>query len=137
MRLRALRWPFYYYASTLGFMALDALTGANLRAVAFEAYPGIKSGYYVLLLGCAGLIRLQPKLAAPITLVESSVTVTVLCMAVLAPYYGLALGQGSDAGIDMRSLVFNFLLAGSVAVISFHQAIAALPGARRRSLNRF
>lgn len=134
MRRRVLHWAVPYYASTIVFVALDVLWGANLRAVAFASYPGLRALYYAVLLGCGALARARPGWSAPITLIESSFSLTTMALAVLAPYYVFALELRQAPGVDAVSLVFNFLLCGSVAVVAFYQALWSLSGSvpRRR-----
>lgn len=132
MRRRVLHWAVPYYASTVLFVALDLLWGANLRAVAFESYPGLRALYYAVLLGCGALARARPGWSAPITLIESSFSLTTMALAVLAPYYVYALELRQAPGVDPVALVFNFLLCGSVALLAFHKAVSSISGAAPR-----
>ena len=131
MRRAALPWAVPYYAATLVFVALDVALGANLRAVAFAAYPGARALYYALLLACGALARARPGWSAPITLVESSASLLVLALGVLAPYYAFALELREPPAVAPGALVFNFLWCGGAAVLAFQRAQGALPGARR------
>lgn len=132
MRRRVLHWAVPYYASTVVFVALDVLWGANLRAVAFESYPGLRALYYAVLLACGALVRARPGWSAPITLIESSLSLTTMALAVLAPYYVFALELRQAPGVDPVSLVFNFLLCGSVAVLAFQKALSSISGSAPR-----
>jgi hypothetical protein len=134
MRRRVIHWAVPYYASTLVFVALDVIWGANLRAVAFGSYPGLRALYYAVLLGCGALSRAQPAWAAPITLIESSFSLTTMALAVLAPYYVFALELREAPGVDPLALVFNFLICGSAAVLVFQGALSSVsrPATRGR-----
>ena len=105
MHRRVLHWAVPYYASTVVFVALDLLWGANLRAVAFESYPGLRALYYAVLLACGALAR---------------------------AYYVFALELRQPPGVDPTALVFNFLLCGSVAVLAFQKAIFSISGSAPR-----
>jgi hypothetical protein len=131
-----LRWAVPYYAATVVFVALDVFAGANLRAVAFAAYPGLRALYYAVLLGCGALSRARPAWAAPITLLESSFSIATMALAVLAPYYVYAVEGRAAPGVDPEALVFNFLLCGSAAALAFHQAARALPAPLARPRGR-
>jgi hypothetical protein len=128
MRRRVFHWAVVYYASTAVFVALDVLLAANLRAVAFESYPGLRGLYYAVLLACGVLAHARPRWSAPITLVESSFSLTTMALAVLAPHYVYALELRAAPGPDPAALTFNFLLCGSAAVLAFHGAMSSISG---------
>ena len=132
----ALAWAVPYYAATLVFVGLDVALGANLRAVAFEAHPELRGLYYALLLACGLLAHARPRWSAPVTLLESSASLVVLAVGVLAPYYVFAVELREPPAADPRALVFNFLLCGTAAVLAFERALgvlAANPPGRRGS----
>ena len=109
MHRRVLHWAVPYYASTVVFVALDLLWGANLRAVAFESYPGLRALYYAVLLACGALAR-----------------------ALDSPGADRSPELRQPPGVDPTALVFNFLLCGSVAVLAFQKAIFSISGSAPR-----
>jgi hypothetical protein len=125
--LRSSAWTRVYYAATLAFALADGLAGANVRAVGFAAWPELRAFYYVLCGACGWVAWRWPAWAAPVTLLESSVNVTVLCASVLAPGWGLA-PEGAPAGLPQ--LLINFAIAGSAGTLAFYQSLWSLSGAR-------
>lgn len=131
MRFRSLRWPQYYYAATIGFALIDWVAGANLRAVGFAAHPQLRVVYYLICLFCGLASRLRPAWSAPVTLVESTINLTTLMIALLSPYYVFALRGHPEALLVSPGLVVNFVIAGSAGVVAFYQSLWALPGGPR------
>jgi hypothetical protein len=125
--LRSLPWAPVYYAATLAFALADGLAGANVRAVGFAAWPELRAFYYVLCGLCGWLAWRAPAWAAPVTLLESSVNVAVLCASLLAPGWGLA---PEGAAANLPQLVINFLISGTAGTLAFYQSLWSLPGAR-------
>jgi hypothetical protein len=131
MTLRALAWPRLYYAATLAFALADGLAGANVRAVGFAAWPELRALYYVACGLCGWVTWRAPAWSAQVTLLESSVNVTALCLSVLfAPW--LCFEGAPGAPPSLAQLLLNFLIAGSAGTLAFYQALWSLPGASRR-----
>lgn len=118
-----------YYAATLAFALADGLAGANVRAVGFAAWPELRALYYAVCGLCGFVVWRWPAWAAPVTLLESSVNVTVLCASVLAPGWGLA---PEAAAATLPQLLINFAIAGSAGTLAFYQSLWSLPGTPRR-----
>ncbi len=132
MSFPSLRWPQYYYFASVGFLLIDWLAGANVRAVGFAAYPTLRMAYYVVCLLCGVVIRLWPAWSAPVTLVESTVNITALMISVLAPLYLFDVGTGVGLPINFSQLVINFMISGSAVLIAWYQSLHALPALRFR-----
>lgn len=128
MPLRVPAWAPVYYAATLAFALADGLAGANVRAVGFAAWPELRAFYYVACALCGWVAWRAPAWAAPVTLLESSVNVTVLCASVLAPGWGLA---PEDAAASLPQLAINFLISGTAGTLAFYQSLWSLPGTPR------
>lgn len=126
MSLRSLAWTRLYYAATLGFVLADGLAGANVRAVGFEAWPELRALYYAACGLCGWVTWRAPAWSAPVTLLESSVNVTVLCASLLAPAWGIA---PEGAAASLPQLVINFMISGSAGTLAFYQSMWSLPGA--------
>jgi hypothetical protein len=131
MALRSRAWMRFYYAATLVFALADWLAGANVRAVGFAAWPELRTLYYAAC-GLCGLVTWRaPTWSAPVTLLESSVNVTVLCASVLAPSYLFALHGGHESLPSLPQLALNFLISGTAGTLAFYQALARLGTPRR------
>lgn len=129
MPLRSLAWTRIYYAATLGFALVDGLAGANVRAVGFAAWPELRALYYAACGLCGWVTWRAPAWSAPVTLLESSVNVTVLCAAVLfAPYLGWSSGT-PESTPNLTQLLLNFAISGSAGTLAFYQSMWSLPGA--------
>jgi hypothetical protein len=123
MALRSLAWTRLYYAATLAFALADGLAGANVRAVGFAAWPELRALYYGVCGVCWWVVWRFPAWSGPVTLLESSVNLTVLCAAVLfAPW--LAFEGSPAAPPSLAQLAANFLIAGSAGTLAFYQAMA-------------
>lgn len=126
MALRSLAWTRLYYAATLLFALADGVAGANVRAVGFAAWPEARAVYYAACGACWWMVWRFPAWSAPVTLLESSVNVTVLCAAVLfAPWLTV---EGSPAAPPrLDQLVLNFAIAGTAGTLAFYQSMSRLP----------
>lgn len=130
MQLHVLSWPGYYYLATIGFALIDWFAGANVRAVGFEAHPGLKTVYYVVATLCGVLLRAFPAWSAPVTLAESTVNVSALMISVLSPLYTFDVEQGIGPSNGLVPLVMNFLIAGTAGTLAFYQSLSALSAPR-------
>ncbi len=130
MRFRPLPWAQYYYAGTVAFALVDWLAGANVRAVGFAAYPGLRAFYYGVCAFCWWIARFAPAWSGPVTLLESSVNVGTLIVSVLAPYYVFALQGAPEHLASLPELILNFLVSGSAGVVAFYQSLYGWTGLR-------
>ena len=130
MSLRSVVWMRVYYAATLAFALADGLAGANVRAVGFAAWPELRAAYYAACGLCGWVTWRAPAWSAPVTLLESSVNVTVLCASVLlAPW--LAVEGSPAAPPSFEQLLANFAIAGTAGTLAFYQALQRLTGLGR------
>lgn len=129
-QFQPLRWPQYYYASTVAFALLDWLAGANVRAAGLADYPGMRIAYYALCVICALVVRLAPPWSAPVTLAESTVNIVMLILSVLMPLYTFDEETAPALSAAYPQIVANFLIAGTAATVAFYQSLYALPRTR-------
>ena len=121
-----------YYWLTPAFWALDALFGANLRAAAFEGYPGWKAIYYLFCFGCGVALFLRPAWASLVGMTESAINLLALIAGFFVPYFRLveqlAAGETAvDSGAFTIERSLSLLLSGLMAVLAFHTHSARLP----------
>jgi hypothetical protein len=115
-----------YYAATPLFALADFACGANVRAAAFAARPGLRAGYYALCIACLALALARPAWSGAVALAESSLNLLLLTLAVFLPYFAAA-----EAALDGRpfaspfspAFVVNFLLAGAVWTASSYETL--------------
>ena len=122
-----------YYAATVLFLMLDFRFGINVRAAAFEAYPGYRTLYYVALFGCLAAILWRPAWSTAIGVVESLIVLVALIvnMALRTMIFTDAM---LDRGADVVTLaeVLNFAIAGSVAYFAWQHGMTELFGKSRQ-----
>ncbi len=130
-------WLRGYYAATPLFVLADFVFGANVRAVAFDARPGLRLAYYVLCVACLGLSLARPTWSGAVALAESSLNLLLLVLAVFLPYWAVA-----EAVLDGRSVaspfspgfLVNFLMAGSIWTAGCYETtLATAPRGRMRA----
>ena len=130
-------WLRAYYAATPLFALADFVCGANVRAAAFAAQPGLRAGYYAMCLACLGLSFARPAWSGAVALAESSLNLLLLVLAVFLPYYAAA-----EAALDGRPFaspfsalfVVNFFLAGAVwTASSYETLLTSAPRGRTRA----
>jgi hypothetical protein len=136
-RREGLGWLRGYYAATPLFVLADFVFGANVRAVAFDTRPGLRSAYYVLCVACLGLSFARPAWSGAVALAESSLNLLLLVLAVFLPYWAVA-----DAVLDGRSVaspfspgfLVNFLMAGAIWTAGCYETtLATAPRGRMRA----
>lgn len=103
--------------------------GANVRAVGLDHAPVLRAGYYGACLLCAVAIHYQPQRGALITLVESSLNVGILIVAVFAAYYGMIETiEGPEPFVNPINgrFMLNFFIAGGAGTVAFYQSLHTL-----------
>ncbi len=119
-----------YYLGTPLFLVLDLLWKVNIRVAALEGRPGLRLGYYALCGGCAFVTRWRPEWARSVGFLESSVNLLLLALSFFLSYFQLldALSDGAVVVPRLATLgVPNFLLAGTVWLISFRHGLGPRP----------
>jgi hypothetical protein len=120
-----------YYAATALFVSLDYGFGVNVRVAFLDAMPGVRALYYVICFGCLVLMTWRPAWTTIVGTVESLVTLVALIVnmgmrAMLVTDTMLETGTGF---ITMEE-IFNFMIAGGVAYISYFVGVRALSSER-------
>lgn len=119
----------YYYATPV-FMLLDYVGGVSVRAAALDSMPHYKNLYYGFCILCGVGVFALPWLTPVVALLESSVNFLMTVLAVFLPYFRfvtetedvLTAPLPTTAGFDTPHVV-NILLAGGIAVLSFHGSL--------------
>jgi len=125
-----------YYLATPLFWLADLWWGADLRVAALDAWPAAKTLYYLVCCGLAVLGVAAPRAASLTGLLESSVNILLLLTGFLTTY--LAAVESAAAGTltgspFTLSKMGNFLVVGTVLVISFYANPLLARGIGRRS----
>lgn len=130
----------YYYATPV-FVLLDYFGGVNVRVAVLDSMPFYKNLYYGFCVLCGVGVFALPWLAPVVALLESSVNILMMVLAVFLPYLRF-ITETEDvlnaplpavAGIDGPHIA-NLLLAGSMAVIGFHGSLRAMGLEGRRKV---
>ena len=121
---RVLPW---YYAATVIFLIFDYVLGVNVRIAFLDSMPAARLGYYGVCFACLGLILLRPAWTTLIGTFESLVTLIALILGmgirVMVPNDAIF---AENAGIVTVQEVFNFLISGSMAYLSWVKGIREL-----------
>ena len=119
----------FYYAATIVFLMLDYGFGVNVRVAALEAYPGIRAGYYLVILACFGVMLWRPSWATAIGVVESLATLVALIMN-MALRSMIVTDQMLETGVGFITTaeIINFVISGSIAWFFWQRGMTALFG---------
>ncbi len=121
----------YYLMATPLFFLVDLLFHAPVRIAAIES-PGWRYAYYGALVALGVVCRWRPRLAPAAGVLESSVNILLLILAVMLPIFNLgeSFAAGDDPGLAFTGTsgltVWNFLLSGTVLLLSFRRSQGAL-----------
>ena len=118
-----------YYAGTALFLVLDYVLGLNVRLAFLESQPLLKALYYGALFACLLAVIIRPGWTLVVGAVESLLTIIGLIfgMALRSMVVTDAMIETSAGAVTPQEIV-NFLLAGSIAYISWTHAMKALAG---------
>jgi hypothetical protein len=122
--------PKLYYAITPAFILLDYFCGINIRVAVLDNMPLYKGLYYGFCIICGIVIFLIPRSSSFIALIESIIIIMLTVLGVLLPYSQL-LSQANDIlNVDFEKInvlnpqyITNFVLAGSIAYITFKKSL--------------
>lgn len=122
----------FYYAATIIFLMLDYGFSVNVRVAALEAFPGLRTGYYLVIFACFGLMLWRPGWTTAIGVVESLATLVALIvnMALRSMIVTDRMLE-TGAGFITTAEIFNFLISGSIAYFSWHRGMTQLFGPPR------
>jgi hypothetical protein len=116
-----------YYAATLLFLLLDVGFNINLRIAFLEPLPLWRAAYYGVCFVCLALILWQPAWTVIVSAFESLVTLIalILTMGLRTLTISDAVLEGS-ASFVRPAEIFNFLLSGAVAYLSWTRGMQEL-----------
>lgn len=119
------RWLSIYYLATPLMWAVDIVWGLNLRTAGFASLPILKHIYYSLCCACGLALWYKPAWAPLVGAAESTVNILSLILGVLGPYYQFLGNVGASDAAPIHNplsvnVVVNFVLAGSMACLSFY-----------------
>lgn len=119
----------FYYAGTALFLLLDYVLNLNVRLAFLDSQPLLKALYYGVLLGCLVAVLVRPGWTMAVGAVESLVTLVglIFSMALRSMVVTDAMIE-TGAGVVTPREIVNFLLAGSIAYISWMRGMKALTG---------
>jgi hypothetical protein len=116
-----------YYAATALFVSLDYGFGINVRVAFLDAAPGLRAGFYIVLFGCFALMIWKPQWTTLIGVVESLATLIALIINMaLRSMVVTDMMLETGTGFVTMPEIFNFLIAGGAAYISYAQGIKRL-----------
>ena len=129
MQMSATRILPWYYAATLGFLLLDFFGGVNVRVAFLDTLPAARVAYYGICFACLGLMIWRPAWTTLIGTFESLVTMVALIfgMALRVMVPNDAIVEENIAIVTSEQLV-NFIIAGSIAYLSWVKGLKALTG---------
>ena len=119
----------WYYAATLVFLLLDFFGGVNVRVAFLDTLPAARVAYYGICFACLGLMIWRPAWTTLIGTFESLVTMVALIfgMALRFMVPNDAIVEENIAIVTSEQLV-NFIIAGSIAYLSWVKGLKALTG---------
>ena len=119
----------WYYAATLVFLLLDFFGGVNVRVAFLDTLPAARVAYYGICFACLGLMIWRPAWTTLIGTFESLVTMVALIfgMALRVMVPNDVIVEENIAIVTSEQLV-NFIIAGSIAYLSWVRGLKALTG---------
>jgi len=119
----------WYYAATLVFLLLDFFGSVNVRVAFLDTLPAARVAYYGICFACLGLMIWRPAWTTLIGTFESLVTMIALIfgMALRVMVPNDAIVEENIAIVTSEQLV-NFIIAGSIAYLSWVKGLKALTG---------
>ena len=119
----------WYYAATLVFLLLDFFGGVNVRVAFLDTLPAARVAYYGICFACLGLMIWRPAWTTLIGTFESLVTMVALIfgMALRVMVPNDVIVEENIAIVTSEQLV-NFIIAGSIAYLSWVKGLKALTG---------
>ena len=120
-----------YYAATALFVSLDFGFGINIRVAFLESTPGLRAGFYAVLFACLALMIWRPQWTTAIGAVESLATLIALIinMALRSMVVTDAMLETGTGFVTMPE-IFNFIIVGGAAYVSYVNGVRALFGKR-------
>jgi len=116
-----------YYAATILFVLLDYVLGVNLRVAFLEPFPIARLLYYAILFACLALMLWRPRWAVFIGGIESLVVLVALTFSMMLRVM-IVTDEMIESGTGIVSFeeIFNYLIVGSIAYLSWARGIKSL-----------
>lgn len=117
----------WYYAATVLFVLLDYGVHINVRVAFLADWPLARLAYYGICFACLALMMWRPNWTTLIGAFESLVTIVALIFGMMT-----RIMLATDAIVDEHAVilrseeVFNFLISGSAAYLSWTVGIREL-----------
>lgn len=116
-----------YYTATLLFLLLDFLVGVNIRVAFLDPFPTARLIYYVICYALLALMLWRPSWTVAIGAIESLFAVVALTFAMALRVMVVTDEMlETGAGFVTTEEVFNYLIVGGIAYLSYIQGIKAL-----------
>jgi len=116
-----------YYAATAVFLLLDYFAGLNVRLAFLDSWPMGRAAYYGICFLCLALMIWRPEWTTLIGAFESLVTLVALILS-MAIRTMVVTDQMIETGTGYVTMeeILNFMLAGSIAYLSWIKGISRL-----------
>lgn len=116
-----------YYAATAVFLLLDYLVGLNVRLAFLDSWPLGRAAYYGFCFLCLALMIWRPAWSTLIGAFESLVTLVALIFSMAIRTLVLT-DEMIETGTGFVRIeeILNFLLAGSIAYLSWIKGMQRL-----------
>lgn len=116
-----------YYAATAVFLLLDYFVGLNVRLAFLESWPTARAAYYGVCFLCLALMIWRPAWTTLIGAFESLVTLVALILS-MAIRTLLITDRVLETGTGYVTIeeILNFMLAGSIAYLSWIKGLSLL-----------
>ena len=116
-----------YYTATLLFLLLDFLVGVNIRVAFLDPFPTARLIYYVICYALLALMLWRPSWTVAIGAIESLFAVVALTFAMALRVMVVTDEMlETGAGFVTTEEVFNYLIVGGIAYLSYIRGIKAL-----------
>ena len=117
----------WYYAATAAFLLLDYMIDLNVRLAFLDAWPAARAAYYGFCFVCLALMIRRPEWTTLIGAFESLVTLVALIfsMAIRTLVVTDQMIESGTGYVTVEEIV-NFMLAGSIAYLSWIKGISRL-----------
>ncbi|MEJ2647552.1 MAG: hypothetical protein P8016_03970 [Sedimentisphaerales bacterium] len=124
--------PKLYYSITPAFILLDYIWGINIRVSVLDNYQLYKGLYYGFCILCGVIIFLIPRSSPFVALIESIIILMMIVLGIFMPYIQSLRESFDILNDDFEKIcmtsehVINFVLAGLIAVFTFHKGLEEL-----------
>ena len=122
--------PKLYYAVTPIFILLDYFCGINVRVAVLDNAHFYKGLYYGFCILCGVIVFFLPKSSSFVALIESIMLIMLSILGLILPYtqffsenFDVISPDFEKISIVQPNYIINLVLAGGIAIITFHKSI--------------